>query len=166
MAFKAVLQGRQKLISAMSRYRQTAERGLGQALIDEGRAIVRASRPFMPIDTGNLHDSGAVSDTPSHRGSQVFVVAGFGGPAGFGNVDGLTNTPGRVRANGEIHPGDVGYAVEVHNVGPWGAPPPYPYLRQGLANARGSAGARIVNEVRRHTRGGIGPVQNMQDIPF
>ena len=166
MAFTVRIEGRQRLAQAMTRYRRAAENGLGMALVEEGRKIVRASRPFIPVDTGNLHDSGAVDDRPHRRGAEVFVTAGFGGPAGIGNVDGSTNTPGRVRANGEIHPGDVDYAKEVHDIGPWGNPPPYPYLRQGLANWRNGASAHIAAEIRRWSRSGIGPASKASDIPF
>ena len=66
----------------------------GHALLREADAIMDASKTaYVPVLTGSLRDTGAVSD-PSVEGQHVSVVLSYGGPSSNGT--------------------DVDYAVIVH----------------------------------------------------
>lgn len=89
------------LVAHMQAHVQQMPKILAEVLMMEGEELIREAKFLTPVQHGFLVASGYVT-IPEINGSQVSVLAGFGGVAGTGNVDGQSNNQ------------DVGYALYVH----------------------------------------------------
>jgi hypothetical protein len=85
-------------------------KALGPAALDAAKGslyrsaekiMTTSKESYVPVDTGNLRESGHVA-LPQVKKNEVIQVLGFGGPAGTGNYANQTNAK------------DVGYAIVVH----------------------------------------------------
>jgi hypothetical protein len=79
---------------------EAMRRAIAPAVYMEAEETMSASKPRVPVDHGNLVNSGHVQN-PQFEGDSVSVEFGYGGVAGSGN-------------QGETNVLDVGYAVPVH----------------------------------------------------
>lgn len=70
----------ERLAANLRRIMAEQPKVLGAALYQEGEAIMAESKQLVPVDLGNLRDSGHVQQ-PVITGDSVTVKLGYGGPA-------------------------------------------------------------------------------------
>lgn len=74
------LSGFEELLQKLRQLGDRAPALVGAALYREAEAVMTESKKKCPVDTGNLRDTGHVSE-PENRGGHVVVTLGYGGPA-------------------------------------------------------------------------------------
>lgn len=76
----AEIKGVKSIRDLLKRHREKAISALKKELYQEGQGIMTQSKELVPVDTGNLRDSGTVQ-LPRQEGSAIVQEMGYGGPA-------------------------------------------------------------------------------------
>ncbi len=80
-AFEVILTGTESVAAEIQRQVEAVPRFVGDALYEEGRAIIRDSQErFVPVDTGTLKGSAYVFE-PKYSAGNVEIELGYGGAA-------------------------------------------------------------------------------------
>ncbi len=99
--FSITVKGQKELVRKLQRLaKRIGPEAIAPAMFEEAEKIMTRSKlEFVPVDTGNLRNSGHVVPEVTKR--DVTMTLGFGGPAGIGNT-------------GRSNDDEVGYAIVVH----------------------------------------------------
>lgn len=77
---EASVTGSGKIISMLRAHKEKAVQALKRELYQEAEGIMTMSKELVPVDTGNLRDSGTVK-LPVQEGSSIVQELGYGGTA-------------------------------------------------------------------------------------
>lgn len=72
--------GLERVRSMLRKHKEQAVQALKRELYQEANGIMTQSKELVPVDTGNLRDSGTVQ-LPRQEGTVIVQELGFGGPA-------------------------------------------------------------------------------------
>ncbi len=77
---EASITGLSKIQALLRKHREKAVQALKREMYQEAQGIMTQSKELVPVDTGNLRDSGTVQ-LPREEGGAIVQELGFGGPA-------------------------------------------------------------------------------------
>lgn len=119
---KITVVGLDKLKSELERYGEETLVAMGEALTMEANELMTASKRLVPVNTGNLRDSGYVAPV-ALDGTHATIELGYGGPAApyalYVHENPRAGKTGGVSPSGKPYPRNKGGKPTWAETGEW-----------------------------------------------